>query len=62
MFEENIRGHLRFLTKHQGLRAAERARLIIAAGCLIRAPRDRQFAGIARQLLSSRVPELLRPR
>ncbi len=60
MFKENVRGHLRFLAKHRGLRTAERARFILAAGCLLRAPRDRQYAGIARWLLSARVPELLR--
>jgi GT2 family glycosyltransferase len=60
MFKESVRGHLRFLVKHRGLRSAERARLIIAAGCLLRIPRDRQYARIARWLASARVPELLR--
>jgi GT2 family glycosyltransferase len=60
MFKENVRGHLRFLAKHRGLRAAERARYVLAAGCLLRVPRDRQYGAVARWLLSARVPELLR--
>ena len=60
MFKENIRGHLRFLAKHRGLRSAERARLVLAAGCILRVPRDRQYGRIARWLASARVPELLR--
>jgi GT2 family glycosyltransferase len=60
MFKESVRGHLRFLAKHRGLRSAERARLVIAVGCLLRIPRDRQYARIARWLVSGRVPELLR--
>lgn len=60
MFKENVRGHLRFLAKHHGLREAERARFILAAGCVLRIPRDRQYARIARWLMSGRVPELLR--
>jgi hypothetical protein len=59
MFRENVRGHLRFLAKHQGLRAAARARWIMFAGCLLRAPRDRQYLGIARWLRSGSVEELL---
>jgi N-acetylglucosaminyl-diphospho-decaprenol L-rhamnosyltransferase len=59
MFKENIRGHLRFLLKHQGPRAAERARRVMIAGCLLRVPRNRQFLDIARWLRSGRAPELL---
>jgi GT2 family glycosyltransferase len=59
MFKENVRGHLRFLLKHEGPRAAERARRVLIAGCLLRAPRDRQFLDIARWLRSGRAPELL---
>jgi N-acetylglucosaminyl-diphospho-decaprenol L-rhamnosyltransferase len=59
MFRENVRGHLRFLMKHQGARAAARARWIVFAGCLLRVPRDRQFLHIARWLASKPVPELL---
>jgi N-acetylglucosaminyl-diphospho-decaprenol L-rhamnosyltransferase len=59
MFKENVRGHLRFLLKHHGPRAAERARRVLIAGCLLRAPRDRQFLDIVRWLRSGRAPELL---
>jgi GT2 family glycosyltransferase len=59
MFRESVRGHLRFLLKHQGPRAAERARRVLLVGCLLRAPRDRQYLEIARWLRSGRVPELL---
>ena len=59
MFRENVRGLLRFVLKHQGPRAAERARRVLIAGCLLRAPRDRQFLDIARWLRSGRAPELL---
>jgi N-acetylglucosaminyl-diphospho-decaprenol L-rhamnosyltransferase len=60
MFEENVRGNLRFIAKHQGPRAATRARWVLFAGCLLRAPRDRQYLRIARWLASGTVPELLR--
>jgi N-acetylglucosaminyl-diphospho-decaprenol L-rhamnosyltransferase len=60
LFRENVRGHLRFLAKHQGLHAAESARWIMFVGCLLRAPRDRQYLRVARWLASSPVPELLR--
>jgi len=59
LFAENVRGHLRFLVKHQGLRAAERARRIMLVGCLIRVPRDRQYLRIARWLASKPVAQLL---
>ena len=59
LFAENVRGHLRFLVKHQGLRAAERARRIMLVGCLIRAPRDGQYLRIARWLASKPVAQLL---
>jgi len=59
LFRENVRGHLRFLAKHQGGRAAERARLVMLAGCLLRAPRDRGYLDVARWLAHARVPELL---
>jgi GT2 family glycosyltransferase len=59
MFRENVRGNLRFLLKHQGPQAAERARRVLLAGCLLRAPRDRQFLQVARWLRSGSVPELL---
>ena len=59
MFRENVRGNLRFITKHHGLRAAARARWVILAGCVLRAPRDRQYLRIARWLARGSVPELL---
>jgi len=59
LFRENVRGHLRFLAKHRGTRAASRARWIMWAGCLFRAPRDRQYLRVARWLSSRPVPELL---
>jgi len=59
MFRENVRGNLRFIAKHQGPRAATRARWVLLAGCLLRAPRDRQYLQIARWLASASVPELL---
>jgi N-acetylglucosaminyl-diphospho-decaprenol L-rhamnosyltransferase len=59
MFKENVRGQLRFLLKHHGPRAAERARRVLIVGCLLRAPRDRQFLDIVRWLRSGRTPELL---
>jgi len=59
MFQENIRGQLRFLLKHHGPPAAERARRVMLAGCVLRAARDRQFLDIARWLRSGRASELL---
>ena len=59
MFKENLRGHLRFLLKHHGAAAAERARRVLLVGCLLRVPRDRQFLEIARWLRSGRAPELV---
>ena len=59
MFRENVRGNLRFITKHHGLRAAALARWVILAGCVLRAPRDRQYLRIARWLARGSVPELL---
>jgi N-acetylglucosaminyl-diphospho-decaprenol L-rhamnosyltransferase len=59
MFQENVRGNLRFIAKHHGLRVAARARWVLFAGCVLRAPRDRQYLRIARWLASGSVPELL---
>jgi GT2 family glycosyltransferase len=59
MFRENVRGNLRFITKHHGLRAAARARWVILAGCVLRraarspVPADRALAR------AGSVPELL---
>jgi N-acetylglucosaminyl-diphospho-decaprenol L-rhamnosyltransferase len=59
MFRENVRGLLRFIAKHEGARAAALTRWIVLAGCLVRAPRDRQYLQIARWLASGSVAELL---
>jgi hypothetical protein len=59
MFKENVRGHLRFIAKHEGARAAEHARWVMLAGCLLRTPRDRQYLEIARWLAGQSVSELL---
>ena len=59
MFRENVRGNLRFIAKHQGARAAAQARWVLLVGCLLRAPRDRQYLRIARWLAGRSVPELL---
>jgi N-acetylglucosaminyl-diphospho-decaprenol L-rhamnosyltransferase len=62
MFRENVRGNLRFVAKHEGAHAAERARWVLFVGCLLRAPRDRQYLRIARWLGGARVPRLLADR
>jgi GT2 family glycosyltransferase len=36
MFRENVRGHLRYLRKHEGARAAERARRLLRTSLLLR--------------------------
>ena len=36
MYRENVRGHLRYLRKHEGLRAAERGRRLLRASLLVR--------------------------
>ena len=64
MFRENVRGHLRFLAKHRGLRTAERARrlLLVALrlrGLAFRGERGRMYRDAAGWLGSARVPELL---
>jgi GT2 family glycosyltransferase len=60
IFRENVRGNIRFIAKHQGERAATRARWVLCAGCLLRTPRDRQYLRIARWLAGRSVPELLK--
>jgi GT2 family glycosyltransferase len=64
MFRENVRGHLRFLAKHRGVRYAERARLLLALSLRLRAllfrdERGRMYRDAAEWLASGRVPELL---
>jgi GT2 family glycosyltransferase len=65
MFREQVRGHLRFLTKHRGAREAERARRLLLVslrlrGVLFRGERGRTYATTARWLAGSSVGELLR--
>jgi GT2 family glycosyltransferase len=65
MFQENLRGHLRFLSKHRGRREAERARrLMLVAlrlrGLLFRGERGRQYRDGARWLASGSAATLLR--
>jgi N-acetylglucosaminyl-diphospho-decaprenol L-rhamnosyltransferase len=64
MFREQVRGHLRFLAKHHGLKEAERARALLLAGLLARAAffppgRRRTYREAARWLASGSVPALL---
>jgi N-acetylglucosaminyl-diphospho-decaprenol L-rhamnosyltransferase len=64
LYRENLRGHLRFLAKHRGGRAAERARHLLRAalllrGLVFRGERGRTYRDAARWLGSGRVPELL---
>lgn len=64
-FGEQVKGHLRFLAKHRGLREAERARrlLVLALrlrGVLFRGERGRMYADAARMLGSAPTKTLLR--
>jgi N-acetylglucosaminyl-diphospho-decaprenol L-rhamnosyltransferase len=64
MFRENVRGHLRFLAKHRGVRYAERARRLLRLALRLRAAvfrdeRGRMYRDAAAWLASGRVPELL---
>jgi hypothetical protein len=64
MFRENVRGHLRFLAKHRGVRYAERARRLLCwalrlRGALYRDERGRMYRDAASWLASGRIPELL---
>jgi GT2 family glycosyltransferase len=64
MFRENVRGHLRFLAKHRGVRYAERARRLLGWSLWLRAQlfrdeRGRMYRDAATWLASGRVPELL---
>jgi N-acetylglucosaminyl-diphospho-decaprenol L-rhamnosyltransferase len=64
MYREQLRGHLRFLAKHQGAREAERARRLLLAsmrirGMLFQGDRGRTSREAARWLASGRVQELL---
>jgi N-acetylglucosaminyl-diphospho-decaprenol L-rhamnosyltransferase len=67
LFQENLRGHLRFLAKHRGLREAERARRLLLWALrlrrlLFRGERRRRYRDAARWLASGRVPSLLERR
>jgi N-acetylglucosaminyl-diphospho-decaprenol L-rhamnosyltransferase len=55
LFREQVRGHVRFMAKHRGLRAAERARRLLRAalvlrGLLYRGDRGRAYREAARWL------------
>ena len=64
LFKENVRGHLRFLAKHRGVRTAERARRLLGAALRLRAvvfrgERGRMYRDAADWVASAPVPELL---
>jgi hypothetical protein len=64
LFREQVKGHLRFLAKHRGLREAEWARrLLLAAlrlrGLLFRGERGRMYRDAAGWLASGTVAKLL---
>ena len=66
-FREQVRGHLRFLAKHHGVREAERARRLMlwalrARGLLFRGERGRAYRGAARWLRSGKAASLLESR
>jgi N-acetylglucosaminyl-diphospho-decaprenol L-rhamnosyltransferase len=55
LFREQVRGHVRFMAKHHGLRAAERARRLLRAslvlrGLVFRGDRGRAYRDAARWL------------
>ena len=67
LFRENVRGHLRFLAKHRGLRYAERARRLLRMslrlrGLMFLGERGRQYREVAGWLGSGDVPTLLADR
>ena len=64
MFRENVRGHLRFLSKHHGDAYAERARKLLRSatslrGLLFRGDRGRMYRETADWLGTASIPELL---
>jgi N-acetylglucosaminyl-diphospho-decaprenol L-rhamnosyltransferase len=64
MFREQVRGHLRFLAEHKGMKEAERARLLFLAGLRLRGwffPRNRRatYRHAAEWLSSGSVAALL---
>ena len=67
LFREIVRGHLRFLRKHRGLRVAERARRVMLwglrlRGLLFHGERGRAYRETARWLGSGRTASLLESR
>jgi len=68
LYEENLRGHLRFFAKHRGRREAERARRLLLWGVRLRAvlfrgQRGAMYRDAARWLASGSASSLLdRPR
>jgi GT2 family glycosyltransferase len=67
MFREQVRGHLRFLAKHRGLKEAERARRLLLVSLRLRAlafpgDRGRTYREAARWLAASPTPDLLEAR
>jgi GT2 family glycosyltransferase len=64
LFREQVRGHLRFLAKHRGVREAERARRLMLVALRLRAvafrgERGRMYRDAAEWLASGNVPRLL---
>jgi len=64
LFRENVEGQLRYLSLHEGARAAERARRILWAGARVRGvayrgERGAQYRRVAAWLRSGRVDTLL---
>ncbi len=67
MFREQVRGHLRFLSKHRGRREAERARRLLLASLRLRrllfpGERGRTYREAAHWLASGSAAELLERR
>jgi GT2 family glycosyltransferase len=67
MFREQVRGHLRFLAKHRGLRQAERARRVMLTALRLRSlvfrgERRRTYSEAARWLASGSTRTLLEQR
>jgi N-acetylglucosaminyl-diphospho-decaprenol L-rhamnosyltransferase len=67
LYRENLRGHLRFISKHQGARQANRARRLLLAALRLRAlvfrgERGETYRAAARWLASGDVATLLAER
>jgi GT2 family glycosyltransferase len=65
LFRENVRGHLRYLVKHEGRPAAERARRLLRLslrlrGLFFRGERGETYRDVARWLGGGDLDELLR--